>query len=81
MTRLRFIKNWSTYRPGDYMETESPFTVERMVRTYGLAEVVDDGGAVVPLPPIEPEDKAVEEPAKDKMVRRARKKKGNANVG
>lgn len=76
MTRLRFVKAWSTYRPGDYMETASPFTVERMVRTYGLAEVVNEAGAVIPLPPIEPEDKAIEEPVRDKMVRRARKKKG-----
>ena len=75
MTRLRFVKPWSTYRPGDTMDTESPFTVERMVRTYGICEVIDASGAAVPLPPIEPEDKAIEEPLKDKMVHAAGKAK------
>lgn len=74
MTRLRFIKPWSTYRPGDTMETNSPHTVDRLVRTYGLAEVVSDKGAVVESAQVV-ETRAFTEPAENKMIAEPKKTK------
>ena len=62
MTRLRFIKRWSMYFPGDIMETESAETVKKMVEVYGLAEIVGEAKAII-------------EPPRDKMVRKAKGRK------
>ena len=83
MTRLRFVKPWSTYRPGDTMDTASPWTVECMVRTHKVC-VVDNAvtleSPIVEEPVIvESEIRAVDAPPRDKMVRaagRAKTRKG-----
>ena len=78
MTRLRFVKPWSTYRVGDTIDTESPWTVERMVRTHRVC-VVDRSVTLDSPIADEPvvaasEIRAVDAPPADKMMRRARKK-------
>jgi hypothetical protein len=79
MTRLRFIKPWSTYRPGDTMDTESQFTVERMVRTHGVCVVdrsVTLDSPIADEPVVaESQIRAIEAAPRDKMVRAAGKMK------
>ncbi len=85
MTRLRFIKPWSTYRVGDTMDTESWTTVCRLVTTHGVAEIEPVNATLfgtsaiaarVTLDsPLAPDAKAIDEAPADKMVRVAGKAK------
>jgi hypothetical protein len=85
MTRLRFIRPWSTYRVGDTMDTESWTTVCRLVTTHGVAQIEPVGATLfgssaiasqVTLDsPLVPDVKAIDEAPADKMVRAAGKAK------
>ena len=65
------------------METESPWTVERMVRTHGVCVVdrsVTLGSPIVDEPVVAASEiRAVDAPPADKMMRRGRAK-GRATV-
>lgn len=81
--KIRFLQPWSTYKPGDTMDTESWPTICRLCGVHKVAELVGDEFILVPMSALQPpkpepapEDKAVVEAPRDKMVRRARKSKG-----
>jgi len=63
MPRLKFIKAWSTYKPGDIMETNSPATVLWLVNRYGFAVIEE-------VPKVE--IKQIEAAPKNKMISKPR---------
>jgi hypothetical protein len=73
--KLRFIKPWGNYKPGDVMETESKTTRTYLVERYKVAEVY-----VAPVvPPSWAQEttalKFVSKAAKDKMLKSPAKAK------
>ena len=40
MYKLRFIRNWGTFKPGDEKETESSETARALVQVYKRAELL-----------------------------------------
>jgi len=79
MTKLRFIKAWGPYKPGDIKEAESPVTIHWLVKVYKFAVIEPDTPAKIEPVPVKTEpvpdlNKYIRKPQRDKMVRQATNK-------
>jgi hypothetical protein len=74
MTKLRFIKPWGPYQPGDLHEPKNANTIHMLVDVYKFAVVEPEEPAkpgIVPEPDPEPERdlyKYIRKPQQHKMV-------------
>jgi hypothetical protein len=81
--KLRFLKPWSTYMPGQIMLTDSPVTVYRLVSVHQVAEIVPAfetqvvrvESTMAKTVTLDSPIKDIGAPPKDKMVRAAGKAK------
>ena len=72
MTRLRFIKSWGPYKPGDIKENPSGSTIHWLVDVYKFA-VIELAPPPAPAPALALAPdlyKYVRKPQRDKMVTR-----------
>lgn len=81
MTKLRFIKPWGPYKPGDIKDNASGSTIHWLVDVYKFAVIKSDEPTIPePIPEPEPERdiyKYVRKPQQHKMVTRAPKAKAD----
>ena len=70
MVKLRFIKPWGTYKPGDLLESRNANTVHMLVNIYKFAVIEQDN----PVATAEPSG-VVTDVAVPKFIRQAPKDK------